>query len=71
MYLPLHLASHIYYKSSLDFQTGSGKTLAYAVPILHKLQEIRPKINRADGTFVLVIVPTRELAVQSFEWFQK
>ena len=53
------------------FQTGSGKTLAYAVPILQKLQDIRPKISRSDGTFVLVIVPTRELAIQSFEWFQK
>lgn len=52
-------------------QTGSGKTLAYAVPILQKLQDIRPKISRSDGTFVLVIVPTRELAIQSFEWFQK
>merc|ERR1719483_1728759 len=30
-----------------------------------------PKINRASGCFALVIVPTRELAVQSFEWFQK
>merc|ERR1719483_363584 len=30
-----------------------------------------PKINRASGCFALVIVPTRELAVQTFEWFQK
>ncbi len=52
-------------------QTGSGKTLAYALPILHKLGEIRPKICRQDGTFALVIVPTRELATQSFEYFDK
>ena len=52
-------------------QTGSGKTFAYAIPILQILQEIRPKISRADGAYALVIVPTRELAVQSFEWLQK
>ena len=52
-------------------QTGSGKTLAYAIPILQKLQEIRPEIQRTDGTFAVIIVPTRELAIQSFEWFDK
>lgn len=52
-------------------QTGSGKTFAYAIPILQTLQEIRPKINRSDGTYALVIVPTRELAIQTFEWLQK
>ena len=52
-------------------QTGSGKTFAYAIPILQTLQEIRPKINRNDGTYALIIVPTRELAIQTFEWLQK
>ncbi len=51
-------------------QTGSGKTLAYALPILHKLQEITPQINRQSGLQALIIVPTRELAVQSFDCFQ-
>ena len=45
-------------------QTGSGKTLAYALPILQKLGEIRPKISRQSGVHALVIVPTRELAAQ-------
>ncbi|KAG8195628.1 hypothetical protein JTE90_017921 [Oedothorax gibbosus] len=49
--------------------TGSGKTLSYAVPILHKLQEAEPTIKRADGVCALVIVPTRELAVQCYETF--
>ena len=31
----------------------------------------RPKLTRKSGCLALVIVPTRELAVQSFEWFQK
>lgn len=52
-------------------QTGSGKTLAYAVPILHQLQAKTPKISRADGCYALIVVPTRELAIQSFEWIQK
>ena len=52
-------------------QTGSGKTLAYALPLINKLQEIRPKISRSDGIFAIVVVPTRELAIQSYEWFEK
>ena len=52
-------------------QTGSGKTLTYALPILLSLGSRRPKLTRKSGCLALVIVPTRELAVQSFEWFQK
>lgn len=51
--------------------TGSGKTLAYAVPLVHRLQEIRPKISRCEGIFAVVIVPTRELALQTYECFEK
>ncbi|RVE43265.1 hypothetical protein evm_012095 [Chilo suppressalis] len=52
-------------------QTGSGKTLAYALPVIEGLQAIRPKINRHDGVRVVVVVPTRELAVQTYELFVK
>lgn len=52
-------------------QTGSGKTLAYAIPIVNMLQKIRPKIAREDGTRALVILPTRELAIQTYECFLK
>lgn len=52
-------------------QTGSGKTLAYALPIVQKLQDIRPKISREDGIQAVVIVPTRELAIQSYELLVK
>ncbi|XP_030379448.1 probable ATP-dependent RNA helicase CG8611 [Scaptodrosophila lebanonensis] len=52
-------------------QTGSGKTLAYALPIVELLQAVTPKIKRADGVFAMVIVPTRELAIQTYELFQK
>ena len=47
--------------------TGSGKTAAYALPLLHQVSE-RPA--RLGGkTQVLVLVPTRELAVQVGEAF--
>eukprot|EP00096_Caligus_rogercresseyi_P014910 TRINITY_DN7376_c0_g1_i1.p1 TRINITY_DN7376_c0_g1~~TRINITY_DN7376_c0_g1_i1.p1 ORF type:complete len:665 (+),score=182.84 TRINITY_DN7376_c0_g1_i1:16-2010(+) len=52
-------------------QTGSGKTLAYALPLLHSLQAKTPPINRDSGLFALVIVPTRELALQTYEVFLK
>lgn len=52
-------------------QTGSGKTLAYALPVVEKLQAVRPKITRDSGVLAVVIVPTRELAMQTYELFQK
>ncbi|KAF6251247.1 DEAD-domain-containing protein [Scenedesmus sp. NREL 46B-D3] len=44
--------------------TGSGKTLAYLAPMLHSLQARQPRVARAEGTHALILVPTRELAVQ-------
>jgi ATP-dependent RNA helicase RhlE len=41
-------------------QTGTGKTAAYLLPIIHKLIQSRPD----EQVKALVIVPTRELAVQ-------
>ena len=48
--------------------TGSGKTAGFALPILERLQKQRP----AEGRFVkaLVLVPTRELAVQVGDVFK-
>lgn len=40
-------------------QTGTGKTAAFILPVLNKLYE-----NKTDKTKVLVICPTRELALQ-------
>jgi len=39
----------------------SGKTLAFALPIIQGLQAIRPKIQRGDGPYALIIVPSREV----------
>ncbi|XP_040180357.1 probable ATP-dependent RNA helicase DDX31 isoform X2 [Rana temporaria] len=52
-------------------QTGSGKTLAYGVPLVQSLQAATTKIQRSDGPYALVLVPTRELALQSFTTIQK
>jgi len=43
-------------------KTGSGKTLCYIIPILENLYRI--KWTSMDGLGALVIVPTRELAIQ-------
>ncbi|EDV46489.1 probable ATP-dependent RNA helicase CG8611 [Drosophila erecta] len=52
-------------------QTGSGKTLAYALPLVELLQKEQPRIQRKDGVLALVIVPTRELVMQTYELIQK
>jgi len=49
-------------------KTGSGKTASYVLPILTKLQKNRDSKNRHVD--VLVLVPTRELAVQVNDVFQ-
>ena len=40
-------------------QTGTGKTLAFLIPLLEKLS-----VEKAAGIAALVLVPTRELAMQ-------
>ncbi len=47
-------------------QTGTGKTAAFALPILHHL--INEKSNNSK-TRVLIVTPTRELAIQIGENF--
>ncbi|NXP76982.1 DDX31 helicase, partial [Ramphastos sulfuratus] len=42
-------------------QTGSGKTLAYGIPLVQSLQGMESKIQRSDGPYALVLVPTREV----------
>ncbi|KAM3180831.1 hypothetical protein ACTXT7_015537 [Hymenolepis weldensis] len=47
-------------------QTGSGKTLAYALPMLHSLMTAERTITRHSGPKCIIILPTRELATQTF-----
>ncbi len=46
-------------------RTGSGKTLAYVAPVVSRLDTATP------GPWVLVLVPTRELALQVHGEFEK
>lgn len=48
-------------------QTGSGKTAAFALPILQKLQEL----DHNQAIEVLVLTPTRELALQVASAFKR
>lgn len=49
-------------------RTGTGKTAAFCIPILQALVEDN---NSHKGVFALVLVPTRELAVQVCREFNK
>lgn len=49
-------------------QTGTGKTAAFALPILHRLVEAQKKALPRH-TRVLVLTPTRELAIQVHDSF--
>jgi ATP-dependent RNA helicase RhlE len=50
-------------------QTGTGKTAAFALPILHRLSMLERR-GDSRGPRALVLVPTRELAVQVGESFR-
>ncbi|MFG1779869.1 DEAD/DEAH box helicase [Micromonospora sp. NPDC049051] len=47
--------------------TGTGKTAAFALPLLHRMPDDRP----GGAPVALVLVPTRELAVQVSEAFHR
>ncbi|RJU02575.1 DEAD/DEAH box helicase [Arthrobacter frigidicola] len=50
-------------------QTGTGKTAAFAVPALSKMAELADINGVSKNTQVLVLAPTRELALQVAEAF--
>lgn len=50
-------------------ETGSGKTLTYLLPVIQKLLEI--KIKRNDGSYCIILCPTRELCVQIYDVLAK
>ncbi|MEZ7900349.1 MAG: ATP-dependent RNA helicase RhlE [Flavobacteriales bacterium] len=51
-------------------QTGTGKTAAFAIPIINYIQR-KKKNNKENVIRALVMVPTRELAQQIAEVFNK
>ncbi|GGD71934.1 DEAD/DEAH box helicase [Emticicia aquatilis] len=52
-------------------QTGTGKTAAFAIPIISILQEMKHSVRYEEGVKCIVLEPTRELALQVTEVFQK
>lgn len=50
-------------------KTGSGKTLAYLIPCFELLR--RFEFKQKNGTGVIIITPTRELAIQVFDVAKK
>jgi ATP-dependent RNA helicase RhlE len=52
-------------------QTGTGKTAAFAIPILNKLSDDIHAGKEMEGVRCIVMVPTRELAMQIAEVFNK
>eukprot|EP00035_Acanthoeca_spectabilis_P019440 m.423369 g.423369 ORF g.423369 m.423369 type:complete len:769 (+) comp16855_c0_seq4:96-2402(+) len=46
-------------------KTGSGKTLAFLIPVIERLWRLR--WSKMDGVGAVVISPTRELALQTFQ----
>ncbi|WDP90638.1 MAG: DEAD/DEAH box helicase [Desulfobacter sp.] len=49
-------------------QTGTGKTVAFAVPVINRVIEAKAA-GTQRGIYCIVMVPTRELAVQIHEVF--
>ncbi len=51
-------------------QTGTGKTASFALPVLQRLAEQRSRRPEARVIRALVLSPTRELALQTYENFE-
>ncbi|MFT5129513.1 MAG: ATP-dependent RNA helicase RhlE [Rhodothermales bacterium] len=65
--IPLILEGH---DVIAEAQTGTGKTAAFALPIIKQLSELSGK-RRRYHVFALVLVPTRELAIQVAKAFRE
>jgi len=50
-------------------QTGTGKTAAFAIPVIDKIHRFKTS-KRSYGIKCIVMVPTRELAMQIGEVFK-
>jgi ATP-dependent RNA helicase DBP3 len=51
-------------------ETGSGKTMAFAVPCVRAISFL-PKSQKNKGAKAVIVSPTRELAMQSYEQITK
>lgn len=72
---PIQAATWPYTLSGYDCigvaETGSGKTLAFAVPAIRHISSLKTSSKSSSGVKVVVISPTRELAMQIYETMEK
>uniref|UniRef100_A0A0M3HJC1 Helicase ATP-binding domain-containing protein n=1 Tax=Ascaris lumbricoides TaxID=6252 RepID=A0A0M3HJC1_ASCLU len=47
-------------------KTGSGKTVAYLWPAIVHIMD-QPQLKEGEGPIALIVVPTRELAIQVYQ----
>ena len=52
-------------------QTGTGKTLAFLIPIIEMLRAESSRKDAPKGVRALVLLPTRELAMQAHEQYEQ
>ena len=53
-------------------QTGTGKTLSFLVPLIEKMQGEKMQAGgKTKGAFGLILLPTRELAMQVLDHYRK
>jgi ATP-dependent RNA helicase RhlE len=52
-------------------QTGTGKTLSFLIPIVERLQFVAPGGVKGRGAAALILLPTRELAMQVEKAFKQ
>lgn len=68
---PIQAASWPYLFSGRDLigvaETGSGKTMAFAIPCVTRIMLSKKSNSHTKGVRALVVSPTRELAMQSYE----
>jgi ATP-dependent RNA helicase RhlE len=52
-------------------QTGTGKTLSFLIPIIERMQASQPAPGTKAGILALILLPTRELAMQVQQAYMK
>lgn len=72
---PIQAATWPYTLSGYDCigvaETGSGKTLAFSVPAIRHIASLKKSSKGSSGVKVVVVSPTRELAMQIYETMEK
>ncbi len=52
-------------------QTGTGKTLSFLIPLIQRMEAERTAEGKTRGATALILLPTRELAIQVLDAYRK